>query len=329
MTKNDRKGKIRMIKARIVAIILCLVTLITVMPIGAVAADDIRLQGYTIGITDGIYLRYHIQMSESSYNGGGYIRFTKSNGEITEIAISDGEKDTESGYYVYSCEVAAAEMTERITAILYSETGSIVKGFGRYSVREYAEEILNGSEYIFEAKEAVKAMLNYGAYAQIYFGNVEIGLANEGIEDNVQSFDKAVDGYFINNANVGGLKYVSTALELGSKTVMYHYFRLDGGKDISGFSFKFNGKDVAPTISEKNGVVRYCFKSEGIAAFNISKGIGFVVYDANAKFIGSLTYSPVHYLYLVISTVKDNPELLNLAKAMYLYSEAVEAYYFA
>ena len=100
MTKNDRKGKIRMIKARITAIILCLVTLITVMPINVNAAGDIQLKGYTIGISDGIYLRYHLEMNEASYNGGGYIRFTKSNGEITEIAISDGEKDAESGYYV-------------------------------------------------------------------------------------------------------------------------------------------------------------------------------------------------------------------------------------
>ena len=317
-----------MIKTKITAIILCVITLITVMPTNANAVGDIELKGYTIGISDGIYLRYHIQMSEESYNGGGYIRFTKSNGEISEIDVSEGEKDAESGYYVYSCEVAAAEMTERITAILYSETGSIVKGFGRYSVREYAEEILNGSEYVSEAKEAVKAMLNYGAYAQKYFGNTEIGLANEGIEDNVQSIDSIEKGYFINNANVGGFRYVSTALELCSRTVMYHYFRLDDGLDISDFSFKFNGKDVTPTISEKNGVIRYEFKSQGIAPVNLSKAIGFVVYDATGKYIGSLTYSPTHYLYLVISNVNDNPELLDLAKAMYLYSEAVYAYYF-
>lgn len=316
-------------KARIVAIILCLVSIISVMPISASATEEVELKGYTIGISDGIYLRYHLEMSEVSYNAGGHIRFTKSNGEVTEVDVSEGEKDAESGYYVYSCEVAAAEMTERITAILYTEEGSVVKGFGRYSVREYAEEILNGSEYISEAKEAVRAMLNYGAYAQKYFGNADNGLANDGIEDNVQRFDKAEDGYFINNANVGGLKYVSTAIELTSKTVMYHYFKLDEGKDISDFSFKFNGNAVAPTVSEKNGVVRYCFKSEGIAAFNLSKGIGFVVYDASGKYIGSLTYSPVHYLYLVISTVKDDLDLVNLAKAMYLYSEAAYAYYLA
>ena len=53
-----------------------------------------------------------------------------------------------------------------------------------------------------------------------------------------------------------------------------------------------------------------------------------MVYDAGGKYIGSLTYSPAHYLYLVISTVKDNPDLVDLAKAMYIYSEAVEKYYF-
>ena len=107
-----------------------------------------------------------------------------------------------------------------------------------------------------------------------------------------------------------------------------HYFKLDEGLDISDFSFTFNGKAVTPTISEKNGVVRYGFKSDGKAPFNLSKAIGFVVYDGSGKYIGSLTYSPAHYLYLVISSVKDNPDLVDLAKAMYLYSEVAYVYYF-
>ena len=40
-------------KARITAIILCVITLITVMPINANAAGDTELKGYTIGISDG------------------------------------------------------------------------------------------------------------------------------------------------------------------------------------------------------------------------------------------------------------------------------------
>ncbi len=316
-------------KVKILAMILCVITLITMMPINISAIGDMELKGYTIGISDGIYLRYHMQMSEVSYNGGGYIRFTKSNGDVIEVSVSEGEKDEDRGYYVYSCEVEVANMTQIITTTLHSETGSLVKSFGTYSVREYALEILSGNEYTFEAKEAVKAMLNYGAYAQKYFGVTSNGLANEGIEDNVQSLDSIEKGYFINNANVGGLKYASTSLQLCSLTVMYHYFTLDEGLDISDFSFKFNGKSVTPTISEKNGVIRYSFKSDGIAPFNISKAIGFVVYDANGKYIGSLTCSPTQYLYLVISTMKDDQNLIDLAKAMYIYSEAVYNYVYS
>lgn len=314
-------------KARIAAIILCVIAMMSVLPIQLNAASDIELKGYTIGISDGIYLRYHIQMSEASYNGGGYIRFTKSNGEISDIDICEGEKDEESGYYVYSCEVAAAEMTERITAIVYSEKGSVVKGFGRYSVREYAEEIVNGSEYSTEAKEAVKAMLNYGAYAQKYFGNTENGLANDGIEDNVPEFEGVERGTMGIYGDLGGLRYVSTALELCSRTVMYHYFKLDEGEKISDYSFKLGGKEVTPTVSEKNGEKRYCIKIEGIAPTNISKGLGLVIYGVDGEYIGSFTYSPTHYLYLVVTTVNDNPDLVYLAKAMYIYSDAVYAYF--
>jgi hypothetical protein len=325
VTKNDIKGEIYMFKVRIFAIVVCLVTLISVFPVQANAAE-VELKGYTIGISDGIYLRYHVEMSESRYNAGGYIRFTKSNGEITEINISEGRKDANSGYYVYSCEVAAAEMTERITAVVYKENGSVERSFGRYSVREYAEDILNGSEYTEIAKEAVKAMLNYGAYAQKYFGNTGNGLANEGIEDNVSELESIEDGVVRFSGDLSGLNYVSTALELCSRTAMYHYFTLDAGKSISDYVFKSGGKEITPTVSEKNGVVRYCIKIEGITPNNLNKGSSLSVYGADGVRLVAFTYNPTHYLYLIVTTVKDNDLLVDLAKAMYLYSEAVYIY---
>lgn len=311
-------------KKRILAILFAISLLLGAMPIYITAGDeDISLEGYSVGLNDCICLRYHFSMSEEAYAGDGYVRFSMQNGREKTVPLSEGELNGESGYYVYSFEVAAPEMTEKISCSVYGGNGQVIRTFDDYSVKQYADVILNGNEeYTEETVELVKAMLNYGAYAQIYFNKTESGLANEGIDDNVAEADVSIFPTFQKSGEFFGLKYVSTALDLQSKVVMYHYFTFDESVNIDKLVFWFGGSNVTPTLDEKNGVKRYCFKSNGISPEDILKGTGFMISDPSSGKYGSLTVSASCYLSAVISNVNDDPDLVLLSKAIFIYALA-------
>lgn len=94
----------------------------------------------------------------------------KVNNKDVDIELDNGQ---DKPYIVVS--LAAKEMTDVIKAELYLD-GILVSG-KEYSVQEYAQTILNDSEKASEW-DMVKAMLNYGAWAQTYFDYKKTDLAN-------------------------------------------------------------------------------------------------------------------------------------------------------
>lgn len=325
-------------KRRILAMIFAVLIISGGMPICINAENDgIELKGYSVGLSDCICLRYYFSMSEETHDGDGYVRFVmQSTGKEKKISFSEGKKNEESGYYVYSFEVAPAEMSEKISCSVCTVNGTSISAFEDYSVKEYAEDILakGESEYSKETLELVRAMLNYGAYSQKYFHVNEHLLANAGIEDNVYSKfneleDKDIKGTFISSGDFSGWEYVATTLALRSNIVMYHYFRIDEGVDLSNFTFWFgdNANTFAPVLAEIKGEELYCFKSLGIPPTGIRSGLGLqIINTTETNKYGSLTVSPSAYLYYVTQSVHDNADLVSLAKATYLYAIAAEKY---
>jgi len=162
-----------------------------------------------------------------------YMLFTLPNGTTQKVMVSDA-KAKESAviegktYYIFTCNVAAKEMTDTIQAQLITSDGSKTQVY-EYSVREYAERILSGS-YDYETKELVKAMLHYGAYSQEWFDYNTTNLANEGLDildlseaDDWDGFDPIIT----NDEKVGS--FTSAYLTLESDTAINLKFKLADG----------------------------------------------------------------------------------------------------
>lgn len=78
-------------------------------------------------------------------------------------------------YYVFTCEVAAKEMTSDIQAQMIGNNGEKKGTVYTYTVKEYADYILSHmsaeeSDISKATIQLVKGMLNYGGAAQKYFG---------------------------------------------------------------------------------------------------------------------------------------------------------------
>lgn len=94
-----------------------------------------------------------------------YMQFALPNGDTPKVYVRDirDKSQTVNGnkYYPFECRVAAKEMTSDIKAQIVdgTQTGEEYT----YTVRQYANAILDDETQSSETKNLVKAMLNYGA----------------------------------------------------------------------------------------------------------------------------------------------------------------------
>ena len=129
-----------------------------------------KLAGYSLSLNGNIGVNFYMELSEAiASNENAYMEFTLPNtAEKTKVYVTgtheDGATATTSTvggktYYVFSCEVAAKEMTDEIQAqmIVGENEGTVYT----YTVKDYADYILSHTETYGEKVVAlVKAMLN-------------------------------------------------------------------------------------------------------------------------------------------------------------------------
>ena len=236
-------------------------------------------------------------------------------------------------YYKATCHLPAAEMAYNIHATAYID-GVKHWDTDRYSVKEYGMELVNGtgSEKV---KNLAKAMLNYGAMAQILFdrANADFGLANAELSAADQSaISGGTDAEVANNIktaiisanpskartnmsakNPTGLEYAGSSVVFLTKTSLRHYYRItkdDYAKTGEGAAFKFY-------VENDNYVY---FERTDIPAAELDNFQDFEI-EGNHYYYSALDYSR-NVLLNPNSTAAEK----NLARATYLYNKAANEY---
>ena len=205
----------------------------------------------------------------------------------------------ENGTYAVTVKVAAAQMTDNISIQVVN--GDAVSEAMTYTIRQYAEKILTG-EYDAKTQNLVKAMLNYGAMAQTYFGYNAGDLANKNYVNAETVEVPSVDTSNMVSGSADGIRFYGASLVFESKVAVRFYFTVTG--DINSYTFS-TGSD--PVL--KNGM--YYIEVADINPQDYATDIVLTVNDAL-----TVTYSPLTYISRKASA--DNA-LANLVKAMYVY----------
>jgi hypothetical protein len=222
---------------------------------------------------------------------------------------------------VFSCGVAAKEMTDTITAQFYLADGTAVGSAYTYTVRDYANYILTHG-YAQKAKIAVKAMLNYGACAQKYFKHRTDSLANSILpeEERCPSIASPA-GIGYKTEGSGCIKPERVSLSLDSTITLKLYFK---NEDAEGKVFIRNGKNLEPY--KANGYTVVCI--DDITALWIDSAVGFDVYENGTK-IGNVEYSPAKYCKIVLGMNNEGnitDELKLLVSTLYYFNSALQNY---
>ena len=220
----------------------------------------------------------------------------------------------------------AAEMTKKVNAVLHCNdwTGQTYS----YSVYDYASKILaepESSEYKSSA-QLIKAMLNYGGYAQTYFNEKTDDLANKGLynktNDPVLTTNTTVSkdyNYAVFNNNIG-VSFIGGSLVLNSGTDLKLYYSMDDKNVAHNINVSVNGQNVAP---EYDGNIM-CVRVPDISISSLGDTYN-VKISANGKEVNQ-KYSAMTYMYKALNSQNSNTKLNNVVKALYLYNEAAKQY---
>lgn len=266
-----------------------------------------HLEGYSLSLNGNIGVNFYMGLDENVIaDENAYMQFTLPNGEILKVKVSNAEQQKMNGntYYVFSCEVAAKEMFDKITAqiITSDKMGEVYT----YSVKDYIDYVVsNSTEFDEKTISLVNAMASYGNYARAYFNKEELFAMPEMdsiTADTLAGFEKQTSGELPE-----GITYYGSSLLLESNTTIRHYFKAADGTDVSAYGF-----------IEKDGY--YCKDISDISAEKLGATYDVTVGDY------TISYSPMSYVYTVLSSDSADESLKNLVKALVLYRQSAEEY---
>ncbi|MBQ3957102.1 MAG: hypothetical protein II680_14530, partial [Clostridia bacterium] len=288
-----------------------------------------RLEGHTISLDGDIGVNFYIELDSAvAASQTAYMEFeVPADSQQKQIVyVKDARK--EGKYHIFKCTVAAKEMTAGIKA-------QIVDGEARgteynYSVKTYADYLLAHATEFTEygnAAPLVKAMLNYGAQSQIYFGYNTGRLANRGLteeEKTLGAIGDDVPAKYTETNLPAGVTFEGATLTLRSETSLSLYFK-DANEGNGTLTFAPSGFPAGVTLEPEQNLIDGCrvVRIRGIQAKYL--GDSFTVSVTKGGHTGSVTHSPMTYCKKAEAGSDTN--LANVAKALYAYWKEAKTYF--
>jgi len=294
------------------------------------SADEKAIpKGLSLFLTDKIgmrvYVKTFVNLAATDYMEFSYadktVEVPVSNAKDVVIMDSDGKS---IHVLAFEIELWTKQMTEEVSFRLH-----IGNSYGMqktYSVRSYADQILAGN-YSEKQKNMVRAMLNYGGYAQTYFKYNTDKLANDSVfsdgDDPVQKEapDLSEYGYsFKQAADTKGIYLKQAALNLGTDVSIVYYYELDEGKTTSNFIFNLvdSNKNLEYGHDDQKGmdyvVIRDILPTELHQMFTLR-----VTPMDESTPVTEISYSPFSYCKSKIENPNSPTAIKDLCKSLYYY----------
>ena len=318
-----------------------------------------KLAGYSLSLTGNIGVNFYMELSDDVVNDeSAYMNFTLPNGTTSKVYVSGTHEDGSTAttdttvkngvtYYVFTCEVAAKEMTSDIKAQMIGNNGEKTGKVYTYTVKEYADYILSHmsaeeSDISKATIQLVKGMLNYGGAAQKYFGYKTDKLASDGLTLTGTVFnDTSIINNITNKANKASVTcanakvtFKSAYLSLNSTTDLCVSVQFADDVTVKEDMFAIwcntdpMSKDQyeVTKVNEEN-----CYKItlHGVKASQLNEKYAFYVELSNTEY-AELAYGTNSYAYTVMSSACDNinniESLREVVKALYAYGSCAQEY---
>ncbi len=273
-----------------------------------------KVAGNTVTFGDNIGVNFYMELTDATLaDETAYMLFTLPNGETAKVYVKDVTKNGD--YYQFTANIAVKEMADTITAKLVTANGDSAEY--TYTVQQYAKYIIdNPASYSAEEIAVAKAMLNYGAYAQLMFNYHTDNLANSVLDAADRKLADVAIGEMYKKAyaNGEGVTYLGTTTVWEANTYIRHYFNITG-EDVT---FTLDGVELEVHDSANGKYVEIT----GILAKDMA-----TTYELVASNGTTVTCSVYSYFYDILNGGNSYTDAQkNAAKAAYIYSQAAITY---
>jgi hypothetical protein len=179
-----------------------------------------------------------------------------------------------------------------------------------------------------ELKELVTSLDEYGKYTQYFLDyntdNISEAPKPERIKDvteeTLQPYEKEEDI----KGTVEGLSYYKNSMEVESDTRLRTYYTLASGHSIDEYEFTIDGAEAE---AHRSSSTRYGTVKADIVSTDLGEKYTFTAKKkGNEEAYITIRASVLSYCYTILEENKSE-EAVNVAKAMYNYSQAANAYF--
>ena len=275
---------------------------------------DVKWVSASTSLDGKIGMNFYVKLSASVVNDPStFVRFAVGD-QIVDVPMADAvvsEKDGETRYR-FTVELTAKQIADNITAQVMNENGTVGAALN-YSLKQYCTNKLADESM----GDLAKALLNYGAAAQLLFNHNTENLANDVLDEADRIVpDVDASAYALKlTGSEDGISAKSATLMLESEVAVRVYFKLSDGADIADYTFTINGEAAEIQHNEKG----YYLETAPIAAKDLDEMFEFSVGGL------TVTYGALSYVNSKLSSTDENTA--HMARALYAYYLAAEAYF--
>ena len=196
--------------------------------------EKFKIDGASMTLGNSLAINFFVEPSDLKEGESYYAVITKEYADGSEnvvVRVEQAEWSWSANYkqyYVSFNGVAAKEMCDKLTVVIYNSQGEAVSEAWVDSIRDYTMRVLLKEE----AKASPNAekltlyvdMLNYGAAAQTEFGYNEADLANNQLTEAQKLYATKSENVTLADNRVKGEGYSATNLTLRSDITMNFFF---------------------------------------------------------------------------------------------------------
>lgn len=200
------------------------------------------------------------------------------------------------------------------------------------SVPKYIEDITSSTNpAAMAASDVVKAMGNFCAFAEGYFGNTDVDLTSlYAVNPDYAALtadDISVPAGTVKNPDSGNVFFYGASLVLESETVLRFYFKVNENAvetNIDSLTVKDADNNDAVYTTKFQG--KYVCVSVPVVAKDLAKGYT-VTLKYNGEEASIANYAATTYIKQVLGKDTADEKLVNTLKTLYVYYLAAHAYF--
>lgn len=296
----------------------------------AESENELTPEGYSVDLTALVQANLYAAFSaDIMEDAGAKVKFVYPDGTFTEEPLSAFETTEYNNTKVkkITYEAIPAKLAERVEISVIKSDGTKSNGFA-FAPADYLNDLIK-TDSDSVSKNIAMALLNYGAYAQLYFNVDTSDLANRELTDDAvgalttdEILKMTVDEN-IASMNNDDLEYIGSSLVCRNGTDMKLYFINKNALTLDEILQKYNidvtnektGRLVSDDFSAELDGELFCIRIKSILPKLLSTDYIITFSNGNGNSYGVV--SP--YSYIRSAVQRDDIQLLNLCKALYLY----------